>query len=103
MAYRYAFMMKVVTVRETKTFSEAVKDLQWVEATNVEMLALSKNKTWDLVPSSPYQNVIDCRWIVEGKHDAGDTIYRFKARLVTKGYAQTYGVDYEETFARWQR
>ena len=37
MAYHYAFMMKVATVREPKMFSEAVKDPQWVETMNEEM------------------------------------------------------------------
>ena len=33
------------------------------------------------------------------KHNADGTVNHYKARLVAKGYAQTHGVDYEETFA----
>ena len=54
MAYHYAFMMRVATVREPTIFSEATKDPRWVEAMNEEMQALSMNKTWDLIPSSPH-------------------------------------------------
>ena len=50
MAYHYAFMMKVASVREPETLSEAIKDLRWVDAMNEEMQALCKNETWDLVP-----------------------------------------------------
>jgi hypothetical protein len=32
------------------------------------------------------------------KHNADGSVSRYKARLVTKGYAQTYGIDYEETY-----
>jgi hypothetical protein len=32
------------------------------------------------------------------KHDANGSVNRYKARLVTKSYAQTYGIDYEETY-----
>ena len=33
------------------------------------------------------------------KHDADGTINQFKAQLIAKGYAQTHGIEYEETFA----
>ena len=45
MAYHYAFMMKVATVREPETFSEAAKDPRWIKAMNEEMHALCKNET----------------------------------------------------------
>ena len=63
------------------------------------MQALSKNETWDLVPSSHHQKTITCRWIFKVKHNADDTVNQYKARLVAKGYAKTHGVKYEETFA----
>ena len=34
MAYHYAYMMKVTSVREPETFSEAAKDPRWVAAMN---------------------------------------------------------------------
>ena len=98
-AYHYAFITKVAIVGEPKKNSEAAKDRRWVEAINEEMQELSKNKTWDLVSSSHLQKEIGCRWIFKAKHNANNTVNWYKARLVAKGYAQTHGVDYEETFA----
>ena len=33
------------------------------------------------------------------KHKPNGTVDRFKARLMAKGYAQTYGIDYQKMFA----
>ena len=33
------------------------------------------------------------------KYNVDDFVNRYKAQLVEKGYAQTHGVDYVETFA----
>ena len=66
---------------------------------NEEIRALSKNKTWDLVPTSLNKKLIGCRWIYKVKYNADGSVNRYKAQLVAKGYAQTHGVDYEETFA----
>ena len=51
MAYHYAFMMKVATVHELETYSEAAKDPRWSEAMNEEMQALRKKEMWDLLRS----------------------------------------------------
>ena len=34
MAYHYAFILKVASVRELEIFSEATKDPRWIEAMN---------------------------------------------------------------------
>jgi hypothetical protein len=64
-----------------------------------EMEALEKNRTWDLVPCPKGKKVVDYKWVYTVKQDANGQIKRYKARLVARGYSQTYVIDYDETFA----
>lgn len=64
-----------------------------------ELDALSKNKTWDLVPLPPGKKAIGCRWVFKVKLNADGSLERCKARLVAKGYNQKFGVDFTETFS----
>ena len=62
------------------------------------MDALEKNKMWDLVPLLARKKAIGCRWVYKVKFHANGKVEHYKAILVAKGYAQTYGIDYDETF-----
>ena len=45
------------------------------------------------------KKAIGCCWVFIVKVNPDGSIARLKARLVTKGYARTYGVDYFDTFS----
>lgn len=51
-----------------------------------EYNALIQNGTWQLVPPSPSQNIIGCRWIFKTKLKVDGSLEGYKARLVAKGY-----------------
>jgi hypothetical protein len=60
---------------------------------------IEKNQTWELVDMSEHKKPIGVKWVYRTKLNADSTINKHKARLVVKGYAQIFGVDFSETFA----
>jgi hypothetical protein len=46
---------------------------------------------------------VGTKWVFRNKQDEHGAVTRNNARLVTKGYAQVAGLDFEETFARVAR
>ena len=84
---------------EPRTITQALKSPVWRQAMDEEISALLKNNTWDLVPPSPSQNVVTCKWIFRIKKDQNGNITKYKARYVARGFNQRAGIDYSETFS----
>lgn len=82
-----------------KTITQALKCQVWRKAMEIEMEALIRNHTWDLVPSSSSQNLVGCKWVFKIKRDQYCNITQHKARLVARGFHQREGLDYGETFS----
>jgi histone deacetylase 1/2 len=93
------FDLSAVKVSEPTTLKQALTDPHWTHAMDLEMAALHRNQTWDLVHQPSDVTVIGCKWVYKLKHKADGSIDRYKARLVAKGYNQTHGLDYFETFS----
>jgi len=64
-----------------------------------EMKALDSRKTWELVSAPIDAVVVSCRLVFTLKYRSDGFVDRYKARLVTKGYSQTYGIDCFEIFS----
>ena len=64
-----------------------------------EINALVRNKTWEKCILPTGKKPVGCKWVFTIKHKADGSIERYKAMLVAKGYTQTYGIDYDETFS----
>ena len=67
---------------------------KWLQAMKSEMQSMYDNQVWNLVDPLEGAKVIGCKWVHKIKHDM-----TFKSRLVAKGFKQTHGIDYEETFS----
>jgi hypothetical protein len=63
------------------------------------MKALQNNNTWELTTLSDEKKTVKWKWVFTVKYKADGTIEKYKVRLVAKGYTQTYGIDYQETFS----
>ena len=45
------------------------------------------------------KNTVGCKWVFTVKYNTNGYIERYNAKLVAKGFTQTYETDYRETFA----
>ncbi|GJV88201.1 retrovirus-related pol polyprotein from transposon TNT 1-94 [Tanacetum coccineum] len=90
-----AFMI----ITDLTTFCEAAGHLRWKEAMDAEIASIKKNQTWSLVILPDGAKAIGVKWIYKTKFNELGEVDKFKARLVVKGYAQEYGIDYTEVFA----
>jgi hypothetical protein len=92
-------MVKVIQEVEHICFEQVVGNPKWDNAMDEEMAALDANATWELVALPEDKKTIGCKWVYKVKHNVDGSVNRYNARLVAKGYAQTYGIDYEETYS----
>jgi hypothetical protein len=93
------FITSLDYVSVPKTLVEALSHPGWQAAMEEEMRALDDNGTWELVDLLARKQTIGCKWVYVVKVNPDGSVARLKSRLVAKGYAQTYGVDYSDTFS----
>ncbi|KAH9726123.1 Disease resistance-like protein DSC1 [Citrus sinensis] len=84
---------------EPQSVKAALIDIKWREAMQVEFDALQNNKTWTLVPREQAGKIVGNKWVFRVKYNPDGSISKYKVRLVAKGFHQTQGVDFFETFS----
>jgi hypothetical protein len=92
-------LAQVSETHDPKTFAEASSHPDWDTTMNEEYRSLMANDTWDLVPLPKGRKLVRCKWVYITKYASDGSVERHKARLVSKGFSQVEGIDYNETFA----
>ncbi|GKA11306.1 retrotransposon protein, putative, ty1-copia subclass [Tanacetum coccineum] len=87
---------KPANYKEAMASPEAAK---LKEAIKSEIQSMYDNQVWNLVDTTPSLKTVGCKWIFKKKTYMDGKVHTYKARLVVKGYTQTHGIDYEETFS----
>nr|GEY43373.1 hypothetical protein [Tanacetum cinerariifolium] len=72
---------------------------KWLSVMNVEMQSIKHNEVWVLVELPPNGKTVGSKWLFKKKTDMDGVAHTYKAHLMAKGYTQTPGIDYEETFS----
>ena len=65
----------------------------------VEYKALLNNDTWSLVIASADEDIVHSKWIFRIKTNHNRTIDRCDTKPVVKGFQQTLGLDFFETYS----
>ena len=98
-SFSCSFIASLDSISLPNTVYETLSHPGWRSAMVDEMQTLDYNGTWDLVLLPTGKKAIGCRWVFAIKFNFDESVARLKTRLVAKGYAQTYGVDYSDTFS----
>jgi hypothetical protein len=88
-----------VATFEPKDIGHALSDPNWVNAMHEELENYERNQVWELVEPPPNCKPIGTKWVWKNKEGENGEVVRNKSRLVSQGYSQKEGIDYEETFA----
>ena len=88
----YSFISSLEPLKVEKT----LEDEDWVMAMQEELNNFKRNQVWTLV-ERPKTNVIGTKWVFRNKQDENGMVIRNKARLVSQGFTQVEGLDFEET------
>nr|GEV07931.1 putative ribonuclease H-like domain-containing protein [Tanacetum cinerariifolium] len=83
---------------EPKRITNALKDPAWVEVMQEELLQFHLQKVWTLVDLSRGKRAIGTKWVFRNKKDEIGIVIKNKSRLVTQGFTQKEGIDYDKVF-----
>ncbi|XP_073222557.1 uncharacterized protein [Cicer arietinum] len=87
----------------SKIYTRDTKNSKSKEVVLEKMRAIEKNQTWRVMTLPTGKNIVGCKCVFTMKYNSDNTVERYKTHLVAKGFTQTYGIDYSETFASFSK
>jgi len=94
-----SYMIASIYSDSTNSYDEAIScknKNHWINAIKDELNNLYSNKIMTFFPKvPPGKNIISTKWVFATKKDSNNFMYKYKARLVARGFRQKWGIDYD--------
>ncbi|GJT63023.1 putative ribonuclease H-like domain-containing protein [Tanacetum coccineum] len=95
----WCFFDAFLTSVEPKSFKQAMTEPSWIDAMQEEIHEVKMLQVWELVPCPDKVLLIKLKRIYKVKTDEFGGVLKNKARLVSQGFRQEEGINFEESFA----
>ena len=95
-------MARADTLGDPCTYTQAMAQAdaaEWEAACKAECCAFECMGMYKVVPHPNSQKVVGSKWVFRIKRSPDGAIQKYKARIITQGFSQIEGIDYDETFA----
>ncbi|GJV49577.1 retrovirus-related pol polyprotein from transposon TNT 1-94 [Tanacetum coccineum] len=93
--YFNAFLTSV----EPKNFKQAMTKPSWIDAMQEKIHEFKRLQVWELVSCPDKVMLIKLKWIYKVKKNEFGGVLKNKARLVSQGFRQEEGINFEESFS----
>ena len=90
-------MAQVSKNHDPEIFAKALGNPYWDATMDDEYCSLMVNDIWDLVPFPKGIKLVRCKWVYRTKYASYRSVEILKEKLVSKGFSQVEGVEYNET------
>ena len=79
--------------------ADSLADPNWKAAMDIEFKSLKENGVWELFKPPSGQGIISGKWHFAHKLDDDGNVVKYKARFVARGFTQTPGLDFHDTYS----
>lgn len=66
--FHWAFLINIIENQGPKSFSQAMKSIEWCDAMAKEIQTLESNNTWSLCSLAEGKSPISCKWVYKIKY-----------------------------------
>jgi len=88
-------------VPEPKTYNKAMASpdaAEWLAACNNKMCTWKHLDMYNVIPQPKGCKIMGSKWVFCIKQGPDRTVQKYKAQLVTQGFTQVKGIDFDQTF-----
>jgi transposase InsO family protein len=84
---------------QPRNFDEAMRFKEWRDSADVEHRAFIESDVFSVVDQPPNRRILGTRHVFRVKVNSSGQVAKYKTRVVVQGFAQQYGIDYDEVYA----